>query len=225
MSEYIQTCERNEDMSPDARLKLFREEDGDIIVSIIPSTEKLRKNYSFGLEAMEVQFCTIGSGGGRSPHTRKALFALMEAIELDNKENPIDSETERRGVIYDTEMIPAGKYKSIRFFEYCEGQQARYCPVKKDSTWTNMSQSGMLPYPAQLIVDGISCLPPAAKKIVLMHNGEEGKVGGTHIKSGDAFHVELRGVNFAVDTRVKIAICGVIPNGVPARVKLEEVSS
>ncbi len=89
MGKYIKTCERVEDMSPDGRLRLFREDDGDIIVSIVPPTSKMKGDYSFGLSDMEVQFCSVGSGGGRSEHTRKALFALMEAIEKDNTENPI----------------------------------------------------------------------------------------------------------------------------------------
>lgn len=86
--KYIQTVERVEDMSPDGRLKLFREDDGDIIVSIIPPSKKLSKE-SMWLEDMQVQFCSLAGGGGRSRHTREALFTLMEAIEKDNAENPI----------------------------------------------------------------------------------------------------------------------------------------
>jgi DNA invertase Pin-like site-specific DNA recombinase len=75
-------------MSPDVKLKLFCEKDGDIILSIIPSAQKKYSN-GYGYEAFQVQFCTVGSGGGRSPHTREALFKLMEAIEKDNEERPI----------------------------------------------------------------------------------------------------------------------------------------
>ena len=37
----------------------------------------------------DVEFCTIGAGGGRSHHTREALKNLIEAIQKDNEEFPI----------------------------------------------------------------------------------------------------------------------------------------
>jgi hypothetical protein len=37
--------------------------------------------------SVAIEFCTY-SGGGRSPKTREAILALMDAIEADNKENP-----------------------------------------------------------------------------------------------------------------------------------------
>ena len=74
---------RREDMSPDGELTLLMQPDGDIIV-VAQSTNEFGE-YS---ETM-VEFCEIGSGGGRSHHTRKALVALAEAIEKDNKEKPI----------------------------------------------------------------------------------------------------------------------------------------
>ena len=38
-----------------------------------------------GEDFARVEFCSAGSGGGRSPRTRQALIALMVAIEDDNK--------------------------------------------------------------------------------------------------------------------------------------------
>ncbi len=75
------------DMHPHRGLRIFRQEDGDIIVTI-EQKGCLIRSYSFdGSEevAAEVEFCT---SGGNSPRTRDALVALMEAIELDNKESP-----------------------------------------------------------------------------------------------------------------------------------------
>lgn len=39
-------------------------------------------------EGEGVEFCTIGSGGGKSPRTRNALVALMVAMEADNADDP-----------------------------------------------------------------------------------------------------------------------------------------
>lgn len=72
---------RKEDMSPDGRLRILMEDDGDMIVTIVPSGDE---NPS-----QSVQFCTL-QGGGNSLHTRKALVALMDAIRLDNAERPND---------------------------------------------------------------------------------------------------------------------------------------
>ena len=75
---------RKEDMSPDGTLTLFAGKLGDITLQVLgydgASEEPLRA---------QVIFCTTSNGGGRSPHTRKALMALAEAIEKDNKECPI----------------------------------------------------------------------------------------------------------------------------------------
>ncbi len=73
---------RAEDMSPDGRLRVWMQQDGDLIVEVVPESSKQEPSAS-------VEFCTVGSGGGRSPHTRKALMELMEAIKRDNKESPI----------------------------------------------------------------------------------------------------------------------------------------
>lgn len=75
--------ERVEDMSPDGKLQLIVQEDGDIIVSVIENHEHR------GFQWASVEFCTLGSGGGRSRHTREALRALIIAIQKDNEERPI----------------------------------------------------------------------------------------------------------------------------------------
>lgn len=77
----LRTVERNEDMSPDTKLRIHVQFDGDIQVTIISNDGKsLYKT---------VEFCAMGEGGGRSLKTREALFALMTAMEEDNTENPI----------------------------------------------------------------------------------------------------------------------------------------
>lgn len=84
-SEYprwIEHVERIGDMSPDDCLQMFRQQDGDIVVGMY--TEK------GGMTSVE--FCAIGSGGGRSPHTRRALAHLMVAMERDNAESPTASQ-------------------------------------------------------------------------------------------------------------------------------------
>jgi hypothetical protein len=72
---------RLEDMSARGQLRLFREEDGDIIVSIVPEGDDGRLKRS-----VSVQFCLPGSGGGGSPRTFKALQALLVAMQEDNED-------------------------------------------------------------------------------------------------------------------------------------------
>ena len=72
---------RYEDMSPDGFLRILQEPDGDLIVYIA--------GERFGRPtAAAAQFCTVGGGGGRSPHTRQALIDLATAMTRDNRENP-----------------------------------------------------------------------------------------------------------------------------------------
>lgn len=68
--------------SPHGMLWLIRQEDGDIIVTIIPDSEINKPMAS-------VEFCSCGAGGGRSPKTLAALRALMVAMEEDNAERKI----------------------------------------------------------------------------------------------------------------------------------------
>jgi hypothetical protein len=73
--------ERPEDMSIIGRLRLLIQSDGDVIVAICHS----------GLMT-DIEFCSPGSGGGRSPQTWKALHALAVAMRADN-----DSQADARG--------------------------------------------------------------------------------------------------------------------------------
>ena len=75
---HVPVAERFEDMSPRGRLRLLREEDGDVIICIIPDPEA-HPNQPM----MSVEFCT--SGGG-SPRTHAALLNLLEAMEQDNRD-------------------------------------------------------------------------------------------------------------------------------------------
>ena len=75
-------AKRYEDMSRHGQLRLYRQEDGDIIISVIQDPQAR-------VSAMPcVEFCSPGAGGGQSRHTRAALVQLMEAIWLDNEETP-----------------------------------------------------------------------------------------------------------------------------------------
>ena len=75
--------ERCEDMSPTGTLKLIMEPDGDMIVVVRPDPDDPMQSTVMGCS---VQFTFPYSGGGRSPRTRKALVALMDAMYLDNLE-------------------------------------------------------------------------------------------------------------------------------------------
>lgn len=70
--------ERFEDMSQLGRLRVLWDDDGDVIVAIVPDPKE-RDNGS-------VEFCIPGSGGGQSTHTHKALIELLKAIKRDNEE-------------------------------------------------------------------------------------------------------------------------------------------
>lgn len=69
---------RKEDMSLEGRVRLFKQPDGDMCLTVIDGN---------GNQA-GVEFCSIGSGGGRSPHTMQALYQLALAIRADNEEEP-----------------------------------------------------------------------------------------------------------------------------------------
>lgn len=68
---------RKEDMSPNGRLCLTEQDDGDVVI-IITNDD----GYS-----VSVEFCTIFGGGGGSPNTFNALKNLFDAMEKDNLEN------------------------------------------------------------------------------------------------------------------------------------------
>lgn len=67
------------DMGEGTKLELLQEDDGDIIVYVIPETHCI--------PAHQIQFCTL-SGGGRSHKTWMALCELIKAINEDNEEAP-----------------------------------------------------------------------------------------------------------------------------------------
>jgi len=75
----ITSVKRLEDMSSVGRLHLMLDGDSDVIVSVHPQTDD-------GLigNGANVEFCTIGLGGGGSPRTYQALRELMKAMALDN---------------------------------------------------------------------------------------------------------------------------------------------
>ena len=75
---------RNEDMSPNGLLRLIKQDDGDVIVTVCSDPE----DTLFGGTVASVEFCSCGSGGGKSPHTLKALRELFEAMRRDNEECP-----------------------------------------------------------------------------------------------------------------------------------------
>lgn len=68
---------RLEDMSPDGVMRVSFDGDNDVSVGV----------YDERGSAV-VEFCTPGSGGGKSSRTRRALIALMVAMEADNAEDP-----------------------------------------------------------------------------------------------------------------------------------------
>lgn len=69
---------RKEDMSQNGRLRLIKEDDGDICVAVIDGLG----------EMADIQFCVPGIGGGKSPRTLAALEELGLAIMDDNKADP-----------------------------------------------------------------------------------------------------------------------------------------
>jgi hypothetical protein len=73
---------RNEDMSPNGLLRLIKQDDGDVIVVVVPDEEN---STAFG---NSIEFCSCGGGGGKSPRTLKALRELFLAMQEDNKECP-----------------------------------------------------------------------------------------------------------------------------------------
>jgi hypothetical protein len=73
-------------MSPRGRLRLLLQPDGDVIVVAIPDPD----DGLFGGRMASVEFCSVGSGGGRSPNTIRALRELAKAMEQDNAERAIN---------------------------------------------------------------------------------------------------------------------------------------
>lgn len=78
----MRKVERLEDMSRRGKLRIIRQDDGDIIVAVQSEKDGMLQPGD------SVEFCTIGTGGGRSRHTHAALLELMAAMERDNAEEP-----------------------------------------------------------------------------------------------------------------------------------------
>lgn len=70
---------RREDMSPEGKLTLHVQPDGDVVLSI------WGKDAGSEYHMVSAEFCTIGGGGGMSPRTLEALKGLMAAMDADNK--------------------------------------------------------------------------------------------------------------------------------------------
>lgn len=79
----MRVVKRIEDMSPRGYLQVRIAGDGDIHVAVYPEENGLVDG------PFSVEFCAIGTGGGRSQHTLAALRALADAMERDNEERPI----------------------------------------------------------------------------------------------------------------------------------------
>lgn len=69
---------RKEDMSINGRLRLIKQDDGDICVAVIEDSG----------ESTDIEFCTVGMGGGKSGRTLAALNDLALAMIEDNKADP-----------------------------------------------------------------------------------------------------------------------------------------
>lgn len=71
---------RLHDMSPRGHLRVGLDGDSDVYVEVFNDQQE---------SVASVEFCNPGSGGGgRSSQTRRALIALMVAMEADNAERP-----------------------------------------------------------------------------------------------------------------------------------------
>lgn len=66
--------ERLEDMSPNGKLRLLVQRDGDVIVSVVQNDGQI----------VDIEFCAPGAGGGGSPRTWRALRQLVIAMCDDN---------------------------------------------------------------------------------------------------------------------------------------------
>jgi hypothetical protein len=87
MAEWkIRTAGRVDEMSHGKMsLRIELQPDGDIVVYIEEDGVQIEDKQG---NKSRVEFCDTASGGGRSPHTRRALYALFEAMKKDAKEYP-----------------------------------------------------------------------------------------------------------------------------------------
>lgn len=90
--------DRKESMSPDGTLRLFIQDDGDVVVTVNQHVNELGQTE---LRSASVEFCTY-SGGGGSTNTHRALRQLAVAMAKDN-EDP--GQAGRRGEFPGTELL------------------------------------------------------------------------------------------------------------------------
>lgn len=82
------TVLRTGDMHPNRALKLYRQDDGDVLVVITQDGYAIGDADTGNVNdrSAQVEFCV---SGGRSRRTHQALLELMEAMRQDNKERSI----------------------------------------------------------------------------------------------------------------------------------------
>lgn len=85
------------DMGPRTSIRVGFDDDGDVYVAVCDEG---------GMAGVE--FCTLGTGGGKSPETRKSLIGLMAAIEKDNASDPARDWHEAREASPDPEGLVSG---------------------------------------------------------------------------------------------------------------------
>lgn len=110
--------ERLESMSPNGFLRLFRQNDGDICLTIGQGQPE------GGFESIaSVEFCTPMAGGGGSLRTYRALIQLMAAMAADNLD---DSQKGRRPPRVDNEdqrkLVEWGEQCSQAFAAHEKGE-------------------------------------------------------------------------------------------------------
>jgi len=76
MSDPGRTQTRLEDMSPNGKLTLHQQDDGDVVVTVMDENGR----------TVAVEFCM---SGGRSPRTLAGLFALLCAMAEDNADERV----------------------------------------------------------------------------------------------------------------------------------------
>ncbi len=70
------------DMHPTKTLEILVQRDGDVVLAIHNSGSPMEEDG----ERACIEFCV---SGGRSHRVREALYLLVEAIEEENKQNPL----------------------------------------------------------------------------------------------------------------------------------------
>lgn len=91
--------DRKESMSPNGKLQLFIQDDGDVIINVQEGspTGELESFAS-------IEFCAPFTGGGGSKHTWEALRQLALAMAKDNAD---EQQKARRGEFPGTEILTA----------------------------------------------------------------------------------------------------------------------